>query len=390
MTQTTLRVNEHGLVQHADLQHLITALHDKGYQVIGPTRQDSAVVYDEIDSIADLPAGWTDEQDGGTYRLKRRDDAALFGYTNSPQSWKKFLHPPRRRLWQAQREDAESDFVFIPENGILPRYAFLGVRACELNAIAIQNTVFTKGPFIDPMFKSLHDAAFIVAVNCTQAGGTCFCASMDSGPHAQSGFDLALTELIDADRHVFLVEVGSRRGAEVMEQVPFEPAQEHDLAAVRRIAADVADNMGRVMNTTDIKQFLYDNVNHPRWDDVANRCLTCSNCTIVCPTCFCSTVEDVTDLTGNQAERWQRWDSCFTLDFAYIHGGSVRALARNRYRQWMTHKLAAWIDQFDSSGCVGCGRCITWCPVGIDITEEVHAMHEADTTSAEISTLNMV
>lgn len=390
MTQTTLRVNEHALVQREDLQQLINVLREKGYQVIGPTRQESAIVYDEIDSVADLPAGWTDEQDGGTYRLKRRGDAALFGYTAGPQSWKKFLHPPQRRLWQARREDADSDFVFFPENGTLPRYAFLGVRSCELSAIAIQNAVFTKGPYIDPLFKTLHDTAFIVAINCTQAGGTCFCASMQTGPQATSGFDLALTEIIDAHRHVFLVEVGTKRGAEVMEQVPFQSAQEDDLATARRMTAEAAKTMGREMNTSDIKQFLYANANHPRWDDVANRCLTCSNCTTVCPTCFCTTVEDVTDLTGTQAERWQRWDSCFTLDFSYIHGGSVRAAAAGRYRQWMTHKLAAWIDQFGTSGCVGCGRCITWCPVGIDITEEVRAMREADTTNAEISTLNMV
>ena len=120
-----------------------------------------------------------------------------------------------------------------------------------------------------------------------------------------------------------------------------------------------------------MQELLQGNLEHPRWDDVAERCLTCGNCTMVCPTCFCTTVEDHSDLAGRRAERKRRWDSCFTMDFSYIHGGSVRDQARSRYRQWMTHKLASWIDQFGTSGCVGCGRCITWCPVGIDITEEV-------------------
>ena len=132
----------------------------------------------------------------------------------------------------------------------------------------------------------------------------------------------------------------------------------------------------RNIDTTGIKELLYQNFEHPRWDNVAGRCLTCANCTMVCPTCFCTTVEDVTDVTGDHAERWRRWDSCFTQSFSYIHGGSVRTSAKSRYRQWMTHKLASWIDQFGSSGCVGCGRCITWCPVGIDITEEVRAIRE--------------
>ena len=86
-------------------------------------------------------------------------------------------------------------------------------------------------------------------------------------------------------------------------------------------------------------------------------------------------------LYGARAERWRKWDSCFTLDFSYIHGGSVRTSAAARYRQWLSHKLATWIDQFGSSGCVGCGRCITWCPVGIDITEEVAAIRASEAAS---------
>jgi ferredoxin len=97
---------------------------------------------------------------------------------------------------------------------------------------------------------------------------------------------------------------------------------------------------------------------------------------MACPTCFCTTVDDVTDLTGSQAVRSRRWDSCFSMDFSYIHGGSVRSSGASRYRQWLTHKLASWQDQFGASGCVGCGRCITWCPVGIDLTEEVEAIRQ--------------
>jgi Fe-S-cluster-containing hydrogenase component 2 len=121
---------------------------------------------------------------------------------------------------------------------------------------------------------------------------------------------------------------------------------------------------------------------HPRWDDVARRCLTCGNCTMVCPTCFCTQVTDTTDLTGDHAERWRRWDSCFTLEYSHVHGGSVRTSTRSRYRQWLTHKLSTWHDQFGTTGCVGCGRCIAWCPVGIDLTEEVRALLAAPAGSS--------
>ena len=147
--------------------------------------------------------------------------------------------------------------------------------------------------------------------------------------------------------------------------------------------AQARREMGRAMDTTNIKQLLYDNPEHPQWDKVAGRCLSCANCTMACPTCFCSTVEDVSDLTGKHAERWRKWDSCFSLEFSYIHGGHVRQSTKGRYRQWMTHKLASWQDQFGTSGCVGCGRCITWCPVGIDITEEVKAIRADQPARAE-------
>jgi sulfhydrogenase subunit beta (sulfur reductase) len=360
----------------AGLQSLFEVLKSLGYRLVGPRVRDGAIVYDELASINALPAGWTDEQEGGKYRLRKREDGALFGYAVGPHSWKKFLFPPVMRLWSAKRTG--NAFEIAPEQDETPRYAFIGVRSCELHAIAIQDKVFIEGKFVDPVYAARRKNAFIVAVNCSQPGGTCFCVSMKTGPKAQAGFDLALTEIIEGARHYFLVESGTEAGVQVLAQIPHRPAIEQEQKAAEQVVERTASQMGRAMDTTDIKELLYRNYDHPRWDDVASRCLTCANCTMVCPTCFCSTVEDTTDLTGEHAERWRKWDSCFQVDFSYIVGGSIRASAKSRYRQWMTHKLATWIDQFGSSGCVGCGRCITWCPVAIDITEEVRVIRETE------------
>ncbi|HEY5594094.1 MAG TPA: 4Fe-4S dicluster domain-containing protein [Nitrospiria bacterium] len=362
------------IMDRSSMDLLFEALKRRGFALVGPTVRDGAIVYDTLDSTADLPVGWTDEQDGGTYRLKKRADAALFGYVVGPQSWKKFLHQPVLRLWRARREG--KGFQIIPENDDPPKFAFIGVRSCELHAIAVSDKVFIGGPFQDSSYRLRRENVFIVAVNCGQAGGTCFCVSMKTGPKATAGFDLALTEVLESGRHTFTVEAGTERGEEVLRDLPHTEATERDRATVERIVEKTASQMGRTMDTTDIKNLLYQNLDHPRWDQVATRCLSCANCTMVCPTCFCSTVEDVTDLTGEHAERWRKWDSCFTSDFSYVHGGTVRSSVKSRYRQWMTHKLATWIDQFGTSGCVGCGRCITWCPVAIDITEEVRAIRE--------------
>jgi ferredoxin len=362
------------ILDREHLQSLFDALAQRGYKLLGPTLRDGAIVYDELTSAADLPAGWTDEQDGGTYRLKQRGDQAVFGYAVGPHSWKKFLFPPRVRLWQAHRQG--TGFQIEPEEHQPAKMAFMGVRSCELHALAIQDQVFTNGNYVDPLYKAGRDGVFIIAVNCAQAGGTCFCVSMNTGPKATFGFDLALTEVLEDGRHYFLIETGTEAGAQVLAGLPHRPAEDKEREAAEKVVAHAADQMGRTLDTTGIKELLYRNYDHPRWDNVARRCLTCANCTLVCPTCFCSTVEDVTDLKGEHTERWRKWDSCFTLDFSYIHGGSVRSSPRARYRQWMTHKLATWIDQFGTSGCVGCGRCITWCPVAIDITEEVRAIRE--------------
>jgi len=376
MSNTVFQPDRCAILERKDFPRLIEALSAKGYRVVGPMVHDGAIVYDELQSADNLPAGWTDEQDGGSYRLKRRSDAALFGHVVGPHSLKKFLHQPETRLWRAGHSAGRMEV--LPEDETPSKLAFVGVRSCDLHAMAILDKVLMGGDYVDPGYQRSRQQVFVVAVNCGQPGGTCFCSSMNTGPRATFGFDLALTEVIQNGTHHFVVEVGTERGAQVLSEVPHRPARDKERQTAVSLVARAADQMGRTLDTAGIKELLYRNHEHPRWDDVAARCLTCANCTMVCPTCFCSTVEEVTDLTGRQVERRQKWDSCFTMDFSYIHGGSVRASAKSRYRQWLTHKLATWLDQFGTSGCVGCGRCITWCPVGIDITEEVRAIRQSD------------
>jgi ferredoxin len=292
------------------------------------------------------------------------------------QSWKQFLYPPRRRLWHAKREGNSFEILPVEEDAV--KFAFIGVHACDLQAIAVQDKVFLEGPFIDPHYQARREQAFILAANCGHPCGTGFCASMGAGPKAASGFALSRTEILEGEKHFFVVETGTERGRQIIAQVPHRQAQAGEREAAARAVAQTAGQMGRSLDLADIKALLYRNYENPQWDRVAARCLSCGNCTLVCPTCFCHTIEDSSDLTGESAERWRRWDVCFTVDYSYLHGGSVRATPRSRYRQWLTHKLATWIDQFGVSGCVGCGRCITWCPVAIDITEEVRVIRESE------------
>jgi sulfhydrogenase subunit beta (sulfur reductase) len=359
------------------LEALIQLLRADGYRVLGPTVRDGSIVHGDLVELDDLPRGWTDEQGPGTYRLRRRDDDALFGFAVGPSSPKRELFPARHRLWTATSE-GDATFEVREEEHVPARIAFLGVRACELAAIAIQDRVFLQGRYEDEVYAANRSDLLLVAVECSAPAETCFCASMGTGPAVEQGADLALTELLDGE-HRLLVRATSEAGAALLERIDHRDATGEELAARDAVLAASTAAMGRELDTDGLHDLLLGNLDHPRWDDVASRCLACTNCTLVCPTCFCSTVEDTTDLTGEHAYRDRRWDSCFGLEFSHAGPASVRSSTKARYRQWMTHKLATWIDQFGTSGCVGCGRCITWCPVGIDLTEEAAAIRRTAT-----------
>jgi len=351
----------------------IDLLRERGYRVIGPTIRDGAIIYDEIQHAEDLPAGWWDLQNNGSYRLEKREDDAWFQYNVGPTSWKKFLYPAEERLWQSRLEEGIPHFS---EDAVeAPKTALLGVRSCELKAMAIQDKIFMDGTFCDERYKARRSQVLIIGVDCLRAGATCFCTSMGGGPKVEGGYDIVLTEVVGQEPY-FAARTGTPTGREILAEMETEPVSEEARAEIERRIQETAQSMGRTLSTHGLKEILAESHDHPHWTEVAKRCLNCANCTLACPTCFCSTVEDRTDLTGDHAERWRLWDSCFNLSFSYLHGGSVRQSGASRYRQWMTHKLSSWVDQFGETGCVGCGRCITWCPVGIDITEEAARFRE--------------
>ena len=371
------------VLQLPGLQLLIDLLRERGWSVVGPTVRDAVVVHGEIESVDQLPHGVGDLQDAGSYRLRTRGDEKLFGYVVGPQAWKSLLFPSHELLWSGHRDGAEVNIE--PAEIDPPRLALLGVRSCDLHAIGIHDTVLAKRAFNDVAYVARREDNFIIAVTCSDPGGTCFCVSMGTGPVPDKGFDLSLTELVDQDGHRFLIRPGSDRGEEILDELTTRAAGDEvlhaartDCDAAREVGENAARRMGRSLDTEGLRDLLYASAESPQWEKAASRCLACTNCTLVCPTCFCTSVDRVSNLTGTETQRWRMWDSCFTNDFSYLHGGSVRSSLPSRYRQWATHKLASWVDQFGTSGCVGCGRCITWCPAAIDITAEVGAIRSGE------------
>ena len=368
-------------IERKDLDRLFEVLRARGYTVMGPVARDGAIVWDEVSAASELPAGWTSEQEAGRYRLTRSGGPALFDWTVGPVSPKAALHPAAITLLNARREGSSLQLLDgVPRPAKL---AFIGLRACELAAIALQDRVLLGGTVADPIYGARREGALLIAVQCGRAGSTCFCASMGTGPRVGPGHDLVLTELLEGERHVFVAESGGELGDEILAELRPAATTAAEASNAEAAVARATAGMGRTLETEGLPELLAAGLEHPRWDAVAARCLACGNCTSVCPTCFCVTTEDFTDLAAGGyprgawvSRRVRRWDSCFSVDFTYIHGGNVRSSIRARYRQWLTHKLGSWHEQFGSSGCVGCGRCITWCPAGIDITEEARALRQ--------------
>ncbi|WKE64209.1 4Fe-4S dicluster domain-containing protein [Gallaecimonas kandeliae] len=351
------------------LAALFEALKTAGFEVIGPKVKDGAIVLAPLEGPEELPSGWQEKAEAGSYRLEKTASQRCFAWNTGPQGLKPFLFKPEEVLWRAHK--TADGIVFRQEQPQQSPKAFIGVRGCDLAALAIQDRHFLEGLEPDAHYQARRQGIFIVAVNCARSAATCFCVSTGDGPQASTGFDLVLDELEAG----FLVEAGSPRGRAIAASLPLEKASPARFQAAEK-QLQGARKQQRVMPAQAELAKLVDALDHERWQQVAERCLACGNCTSVCPTCFCSKQQSLGDIHGLEAQQQRLWDSCFSVQHSYVAGKVVRFDIKHRYRQWLVHKLATWQQQFGRSGCVGCGRCIAWCPVAIDLVEEAKAILE--------------
>ena len=351
------------------LQDLIRDLQAAGYRCVGPQVRDGAIVYEPLEQADQLPRGYSDQQSPGRYSLQQTGSPRCFSWANGPQAIKPHVFAAEETLWTSRKAtDGRLQFS-EPEREAEP-LAIIGVRACDLAALYLQDKHFLHAERRDPGYLARRQRLLLVAVNCSHPAATCFCASTDDGPRVRYGYDILLSELDDG----YLIEGRSRIGLTLLAGLSTREATESQREQVEAELREAAACQTRQLPGRNLKDALFAKLEHPRWEEVAQRCLSCGNCTAVCPTCFCHAEQDRPALDGSHSEHVRQWDSCFTQGHSYIHGITLRAGTAQRYRQWLTHKLGSWHDQYGRSGCVGCGRCISWCPAGIDLTEEAAAI----------------
>lgn len=356
-------------LHRSDLPALIAAIRAAGYRVIGPREEtgQGGLVYREIDGVEDLPQGLHDIQAPGAYRLSKSASPRYFAWANTASAIKPYVYAPREKLWRVVHKEGRVHFEAFEREAA--KTAIIGVRACDLAALAIQDMHFLQGTYVDPYYQARREKLLLVAVNCSHAAATCFCASTGDGPEVKDAYDLLLDELDDG----YLLRVGSTRGAMLAAELTLTPA------SVEQIGAAVAQSEAcraqqRSLPPQEELARIGETLESARWTKIAERCLACGNCTAVCPTCFCHREFETPALDGKSSEHWRDADSCFNEDHSYIVGEVVRHGTRERYRQWMTHKLFNWVSQYGRSGCTGCGRCTTWCPAGIDFVLEANVL----------------
>lgn len=357
---------------HDQLQNLIIALQNANYSCIGPQVRDNAIVYDVLEHANQLPWGVRDHQSPGQYRLEKIPEHEAFAWANGPQAIKPILFKPQETIWKVKR-DENGKLKFQPENEVEKPVAVIGARACDLAAMVIQDKVFLEKNHTDNRYRNRRQNLFIVAINCTYSSNNCFCVSAGTGPCVKNSYDILMTELANG----FVVNAGSDKGADILQQLSMMASSDAQRQQAKKRVSQAGEMQTKripLNNSRGLRDLLFSNLEHPRWEEVAERCLSCGNCTSVCPTCFCHSEADVPSLDGQSSEHQREWDSCFTDGHSYLSGDVIRDDTQKRYRQWLTHKVGSWFDQFDTSGCVGCGRCVTWCPVGIDLTEELAAI----------------
>ena len=320
------------------LQKLLDFFVKRGFTVYGPVIKGKSWVFSEIHSISEVD----------------------LNYIRSILPPKKLLLPPKSSIFSFKLDDSFEVF----ESCDFKNVVLFGVHPCDLKAIERLDAFFSLYPE-DVCYKARRQGLFIVGLTCNVVDEHCFCSSLGIDPEASTGFDILITQIGES----FLVESGSLKGLNILRELNFPEAKSEHLEAKMRHIEDLKSRFTKKADFKELDKIAKSKLDHKVWLETAEKCLSCGNCSMVCPVCYCFDVYDSLDLTLKEGARVMELDSCQLLEYAEVAlGGNFRRDRYQRLRHWMLCKFGAAGGSTYTS-CVGCGRCLVYCPTSIDLTE---------------------
>ncbi|MBS7611619.1 4Fe-4S dicluster domain-containing protein [Candidatus Bathyarchaeota archaeon] len=327
-----------------DLQRLLDEFTKHGYTVYGPIVKGKSWVFSKVSSIRELD----------------------LNYTRTILPPKKLLHPVKNRIFDFKLNDGFEVF----ESCNVKNIVIFGIHPCDLRAIEKLDEFFSQHPE-DVCYEARRKRTLIVGLTCNAVDEKCFCNSLGTGPEASTGFDILITQISDG---FFLVEVGSSKGLDILKTLDLAEAKPEHFEAKRKHIEHLKSSFTKTADFEGLATLAKDKLDHKIWVETAERCLSCGNCSMVCPVCYCFDLYDSLDLTLKEGVRIMELDSCQLLEYAEVAlGGNFRKERSQRLRHWLLCKFGAAGGSTYTS-CIGCGRCIVYCPANIDLTEIAHVL----------------
>lgn len=306
------------------------------------------------------------EGDAHRFRLLDRPEKADFSFQNTRLSPKELMHPPAEIMfsYSLRKEDPKAGILEEVSKALGKRVVW-GIRPCDAKAFQLLDVNFITAEYVDPWWQKRRQSTVLVGLGCHNPCSTCFCTSVGTGPFDRSGVDVLMTELPEG----YLLEAETEAGEALLVQGAVGGrASEEVLERARSIADKASKSVPRLFLPDPLRDKpMTELFQAAFWEEVQFACINCGTCTFLCPTCWCFDIQD--EVHQHEGVRLRLWDSCmFPLFTLHGSGHNPRNQKLQRVRQRFMHKFKYYVDKYGNGpACVGCGRCVQYCPVNIDI-----------------------